>query len=78
MASEGITTGVVISSRIGVLADMFTGVEITLGVAEGPRIAFGGAIFGEKILPLWVTFLVLEMLLMLELSSSELSSSAVC
>ena len=66
------------SYRIGVLADMFTGVEITLGAAEGPKIAFGGAISGEKILPLRVTFLVLAMLLMSELYYSKLSSSAVC
>ena len=78
VATEGITAGVVTSSMIGILAYVFTDVEITLGAAEGPRISFGGAIFGEKILPLRVTLLVPEMLLMSELSSSELSSSEIC
>ena len=53
---------------------MFTGAGITLGAVEGPKITFGGAISGEKILPLRVILLVPAMFQMSEVSSSELSS----
>ena len=53
---------------------MLTDTGVTLGATEGPKIAFGGAISGEKILPLWVILLGPAMFPMLEVSSSELSS----
>ena len=58
---------------------MFTDAGVTLGVAEGPKIAFGGEISGEKILPLRVILLVPAMFPMSEVSSSELFSvDSIC
>ena len=57
-------------SITGVLADMLTGTGVTLGVAEGPKISFGGVISGDKILPLRVILLVPAMFPMSEVSSS--------
>ena len=74
------TTGVVTASSIGALAEMIMGMEVTfraaMGMITGPETAFGGAISGEKILPLRVILLVPAMLLMSELTFSELESSA--
>ena len=73
--------GVVTALSIGVLAEMIMGVGVTFGAATriimGPETAFGGAISGEKILPLRVILLVPAILLMSESSSSEFISSAV-
>ena len=72
----GITAGVMSSLSIGALADMIIGTEVNFGAAMGPKTAFGGAISGEKILPLRVILLVLAILLMSEYSTSELIFSA--
>ena len=72
----GITTEVVSSLLIGALTDMIIGTEVTFGAATGPKTTFGGAISGEKILPLRVILLVPTILLMSESSSLELISSA--
>ena len=79
-AAEGTTTGVITSSIMtGVLADMLTGTGVTLGAAEGPKIALGGEISREEILPLRVILLVPAMFPMSEVSSSELSSvDSIC
>ena len=67
--------GVVTTSSIGALAEMIMGTKVTFGAATGPKNAFRGAIYGEKILPLRVILLVLAILLMSELNLSELESS---
>ena len=72
----GISAGVVSFFSSGALAHMIIGTEVTFGAATGPKIAFGGAISGEKILPLRVILLVPAILLMSESSSSELISLA--
>ena len=69
--------GIVLSLSVGTLAGTITGVEVIFGTVTGPKTAIGGAISGEKILPLRVILLVPTILLMSELSSLELSSSAV-
>ena len=56
--------GIVLSMLVGTLAGTITGTDVIFGMATGPEIAFGGAISGEKILPLRVIFLVPAMLLM--------------
>ena len=53
------------------LPDMIISTEVTFGAATGPKIAFRGAISGEKILPLRVILLVPAILLMSKSSSSE-------
>ena len=62
----------------GTLAGTVTGVGVIFGMAAGPKTAVGGAISGEKILALRVTLLVPAMLPTSGLSSSELSSFAIC
>ena len=58
---------------------MLTGTGVTLGAAEGSKIAFGGAISREKILPLRVILLVPAMFPMSEVSLSELYSvDSIC
>ena len=72
-------TGVVTTLSIGLLAEMIMGVRVTFrvatGITTGPETAFGGAIIGEKILPLRVTLLVPTILPMSESSFSEFISS---
>ena len=72
---------VVTTLSIGVLLEINVGPGTTFGgtkagMITGPETAFGGAISGEKILPLQVILLVPAMLLMSELTFSELESSA--
>ena len=66
-------TGVVMASSIGALAEMIMGTEVTFGATTGmitgPENAFGGEIFGEKILSLRVILLVPAILLMSKSSS---------
>ena len=69
--------GIVLSLSVGTLAGTIIGTEVIFGTATGPKTVVGGAISGEKILPLQVILLVPTIFLMSELSSSELSSSAV-
>ena len=74
-------TGVVTAFFVGVLVEMIVGPGTAFGGAKagmitGPETAFGGAISGEKILPLQVILLVPVILLMPELTFSELESSA--
>ena len=54
--SERVITGIVTVLSTGVLAEMIVGLGITFGAATwiitGPETTFGGAMSGEKILPL--------------------------
>ena len=66
---------------IGVLAEINVGLGTAFGgtatgMITGPETAFRGVISGEKILPLRVILLVPAMLLMSELTFSELESLA--
>ena len=69
--------GIALSLLAGTFAGTVTGIGVIFGMTAGPKTAVGGAISGEKILSLRVTFLVPEMLPMSGVSSSELSSSAI-
>ena len=69
VTAEGTTLGVTISSIIGLHTDILTGT----GSLKGPKTSLGGAISGEKILPLRVILLVPVILPMSGVSSSELS-----
>ena len=64
----GMIIGVVTASSIGLLAEMIMGMGSNFGAATwiitGPETTFGGAISGEKILPLQVILLVPAILLM--------------
>ena len=70
----GTVLGTTTSSIKGALVESFIGAGMTLSADEGPKIALGGAISRENILPLRVILLVPAMLPMLASSSSELSS----
>ena len=77
----GMITWIVIALLVRVLVDTIVGLGIafggeTIGRITGPKTAFGGAISGEKIMPLRVILLVPAILLMSELTFSELESSA--
>ena len=78
----GVIARIVTSLSVGVLTEMIVGLGTSFGGATttrmvtGPETAFGGAIFGENILPLRVILLVPAILLISELSFSELVSSA--
>ena len=80
--SVRVIEGVVTALSVGVLAEMIVGLGIGFGGATtirmitGPETAFGVAISGENILPLWVILLVPTILLISELPFSELESSA--
>ena len=79
--SVGVITGVVSALLVGILVEMIVGLEIafggatTTGMIMDPETAFGGAIPGENILPLRVILLVPAILLISELTFSELESS---
>ena len=79
--SVGVITGTATVLLTGVLAEVIAGLgiafggETTTGMTTGPEIAFGGAIYGENTLPLWVILLVPVILLISDSSFSELESS---
>ena len=80
--SVGVIIGIVTVLSTGVLSEIIVGLGITFGGATttimitGPEINFGGEIYGEKTLPLRVSWLVPAMLLISESTFSELESSA--